>query len=152
MTDMSHWRTPTQYLEAFPDCLLIVRVSHDEATRDRDFEKVTMFIEGHKRFLPRALVYSTGTTFNAKQRRGMVSTLSGMRVSFMTDSKKAQYVIRGVSWFNPNVKAFSEMEGQQATSFLELPGASASRLLERLEAVRRVLGVGDALHLQSRCS
>ena len=149
---MDVWRTPTQHLEAFADCLLIVRVSYDELSRDRDFEKVTTFIENYKQSRPRALVCSTGVAFNARQRRSMATTLSDMRVSIMTDSIKAQYVIRGVSWFNPNVKAFSEREGTQAISFLQLPISSGPPLLERLEAVKRVLGEGSVPTLEGKCS
>jgi hypothetical protein len=78
------------------------------------------------------LVYTDGGGPSAMQRRYLNELLNGrtVPVAVLSDSAKVRGLVTVMSWFNPQIRAFSPAELVVALAYLEVP-TSRAELIER---------------------
>jgi hypothetical protein len=91
----------------------------------------------------RGLSFSDGGAPNSTQRRLMNDTLGGKSPlsAVVTNSAMARGVVTAMGWFNPNIKAFSPTELDEALRFLNVNKSEFE--LIKLEIRNLVIKLGN---------
>lgn len=91
----------------------------------------------------RAIIYSAGGSPSLKQRHLLEAVREGrtVRVAILTQSQLVRAVVTGLSWFNPEVKAFTVTDLSLAGEHLGLSAAEQRWAADRLGALKQQLGL-----------
>jgi hypothetical protein len=104
---------------------ILVVVNADVSPSDEDYDAYVEFIAKEMpKTVSRCLVVSAGGAPNARQRERSNQMLrerglSQAKVAVVTNSLMVRGVVTALSWFNPQMKAFSELDLQGALKYLD---------------------------------
>lgn len=96
-----------------------------------------------------SLVISEGGGPNATQRGAMNDLLEANgfkgKVSVVTLNRLVRGIVTALSWFNPNVKAFTTVQIPAAIEYLEIPRDHHERLMAEIKRLRDKVGISSAM-------
>jgi len=96
-----------------------------------------------------SLIISEGGGPNATQRGAMNDLLEANnfkgKVSVVTLNRLVRGIVTALSWFNPNVKAFTTVQIAAAIEYLEVPKAHQDRLMAEIKRLRDKVGISSAM-------
>lgn len=92
-----------------------------------------------------ALIITEGGGPNTMQRGQMTDTFDAKgfkgKVAVVTVNRIARGIVTALSWFNPNVKAFSTVQVNAALEYLEVPAADQDIVRAEIKRIRVQLGL-----------
>lgn len=92
-----------------------------------------------------ALIFTDGGGPSTMQRGQMNDAFEEMgfkgKVAVVTISRLARGIVTALSWFNPNVKAFTPLQINAALEYLEVPAKDQDKVRGELTRVRTQLGL-----------
>ncbi|MFY0537349.1 hypothetical protein [Nannocystis pusilla] len=67
------------------------------------------------------------------------------KVSVVTLNRLVRGIVTALSWFNPNVKAFTTVQIPAAIEYLEIPKDHHERLMAEIKRLRDKVGISSAM-------
>lgn len=122
--------------------LFLVMHTKDNPTDEEWAEYVDFTVKNLAHFTS-TMIITEGGAPNAMQRGSMNDLLEAkgfkQKVAVVTVSRLARGIVTALSWFNPNVRAFSTVQVPAALTYLDIPAADHEGILNEVRALRQKL-------------
>lgn len=119
--------------------VFLVMHTKDNPT-DEEWTEYVEFAKKNVQFLRSSLIITEGGGPNTLQRGQLNDVLeaSGFKskISVVTLSRLVRGIVTAISWFNPNIKAFSTIQIPAALEYLEIPAAEHDVIFREIKALR----------------
>lgn len=139
--------TPTMSFSLYHTVLVAVHTK-DNPT-DEEWNSYVDFGRKQMGNYTSSLIISEGGGPNATQRGAMNDLLEANnfkgKVSVVTLNRLVRGIVTALSWFNPNVKAFTTVQIAAAIEYLEVPKAHQDRLMAEIKRLRDKVGISSAM-------
>lgn len=124
---------------------LLVAVHTKDNPTEEEWDAYVEFGRKHMGNYTSSLVVSEGGGPNAAQ-RGMMNDLLEAnhftgKVSVVTLNRLVRGIVTAISWFNPNIKAFTTVQLPTAIEYLEVPKAQHDGLMAEIKRLRDKIGI-----------
>lgn len=128
---------------------VFVAVHTKDNPSDEEWSGYVDFGRKHMGRYTSSLVVSEGGGPNATQRGAMNDLLEANhfkgKVSVVTLNRLVRGIVTAISWFNPNIKAFTTVQIVPALEYLEVPKSQHDRLLAEIKRLRETVGISSAV-------
>ncbi len=122
--------------------LFLVMHTKDNPT-DEEWTQYLDFTKKNLQNLKRNLILTEGGGPSTMQRGQLNDLLEAQgfkaKISVVTLSRLVRGIVTALSWFNPNIKAFSTIQIPAALDYLEVPKAEHDLVLKEIKALRMKL-------------
>lgn len=128
---------------------VLVAVHTKDNPTDEEWSGYVEFGRRHMGAYTSSLVVSEGGGPNATQRGAMNDLLEANdfkgKVSVVTLNRLVRGIVTAISWFNPNIKAFTTVQIPAAIEYLEIPKDQHERLMAEIKRLRDKVGISSAM-------
>ena len=137
---------PTMAYSLFKRSLFLVLHTKDNPT-DEEWDQYLSFVQKNVGSIESSMILTAGGGPNAMQ-RGLMNDLidaNGLKlvVSVVTLSRLVRGIVTALSWFNPNIKAFSTIQIPAAMDYLKVAKPDQAPLMAEINRLKADLGIGD---------
>ncbi|MBL9106518.1 MAG: hypothetical protein JNL82_36680 [Myxococcales bacterium] len=119
---------------------VVILVHSKDAPADDEWEEYIRDVRTWAPTIRAVLVISEGGGPNSLQREQMEHALDRERfkgkTAVVTLSRVARGIVTALSWFNPNIKAFSTIQIPAALEYLEVPKPDHDAIQKEIRALR----------------
>jgi len=107
---------------------------------DEEWAEYVEFSKKNVQFLRSSLIITEGGGPNTLQRGQLNDVLEAQgfksKISVVTLSRLVRGIVTAISWFNPNIKAFSTIQIPAALEYLEIPAAEHDTIYREIKSLR----------------
>ncbi len=132
----------TMAFSLFKRSLFLVLHTKDNPTEE-EWNEYIKFTEQHMKQIQSTMILTEGGGPNATQRGLLNDLIEGnklkQKISVVTLSRMVRGIVTALSWFNPNIKAFSTIQVPSALEYLEVPKADHDAVVREIRLLREKL-------------
>jgi hypothetical protein len=138
---------PTMAYSLYQSVLVAVHTKDNPS--EEEWNGYVEFGRKHMGAYTSSLIISEGGGPNATQRGAMNDLLEANhfkgKVSVVTLNRLVRGIVTAISWFNPNIKAFTTVQIPAAIEYLEIPKDQHERLMAEIKRLRDKLGISTPM-------
>lgn len=137
---------PTMAYSLFKRSLFLVLHTKDNPT-DAEWAEYLKFVQANIDKIQSTMILTQGGGPNATQRGEMTDLIEAnhlkLVVSVVTLSRMVRGIVTALSWFNPNIKAFSTIQIPAAMEYLKVAKPDQNALMAEIDRLKATLGIVD---------
>lgn len=112
---------------------------------DQEWNEYVEFAKKNVQYLRTTLIITEGGGPSTVQRGELNDVLEKAgfksKIAVVTLSRMVRGIVTAISWFNPNIKAFSTIQVPAALEYLEIPVAERDVIFREIKTLRIKLGL-----------